>query len=184
MTIKWQCCIQFTHEWYHLWVNKMPFQIKGKSHFFGNIQLPCFVGTGHILSDSNTIILTWIRRYKQKRHTSKISVDSNIYKLCIIMWCFIAPKTTVLNQFIIDDNFCMNCSHFILKWFHPKSFGEMCFSEESYKQIQKIQILKIWERPQYKIREYALNIVLFTCSKYLKQVHFDVKIPAKYICVL
>ena len=33
LTIKWQSCIQFTHEWYQHSVNKMLFQIKWKLHF-------------------------------------------------------------------------------------------------------------------------------------------------------
>ena len=30
-----------------------------------------------------------------------------------------------------------NCYHFILKWFEPNSFGEFCFLEESYRNMQK-----------------------------------------------
>ena len=37
----------------------------------------------------------------------------------------------------------MKLSHFILKLFQPNSFGEVCFLEEIYKNMQKIQILKI-----------------------------------------
>ena len=34
----------------------------------------------------------------------------------------------------------------------------MCFLEESYKKMQKIQILKFfWKRPLYEIWEYAFN---------------------------
>ena len=42
--------------------------------------------------------------------------------------------------------------------------GQMCFLEESYKTMQKIQILKILRAPSIWIREYAFNyqVVLFT----------------------
>ena len=33
----------------------------------------------------------------------------------------------------------------------------MCYLEESYKMMQKIQIVKFWERPLYGIREDAFN---------------------------
>ena len=36
-----------------------------------------------------------------------------------------------------------NYSLFIQKWFQPNSFGEVSFLEESYENMQKIQILKI-----------------------------------------
>ena len=41
---------------------------------------------------------------------------------------------------LIDENLWENCSYFLLKWFLLHPFGEMCFSEESYKYMQKIQI--------------------------------------------
>ena len=34
-----------------------------------------------------------------------------------------------------------------MKWFQPNSFGEVCFLEESYENMQKIQILKILRAP-------------------------------------
>ena len=36
----------------------------------------------------------------------------------------------------------------------------MCFLEESHENMQKIQILKFWERPLFNIREYAFNYTL------------------------
>ena len=44
--------------------------------------------------------MTWIRRYKQKKPISKISVDSNFYvfKLCMLMCVSLLPQTTVLNK--------------------------------------------------------------------------------------
>ena len=55
------------------------------------------------------------------------------------------------------ETFCENCSHFVLKWFQSNTFGEMCFLEESYENMQKNQILKFWERPLFDIREYAFK---------------------------
>ena len=40
------------------------------------------------------------------------------------------------------ETFRENCFHFILKWFQPNSFGELCFLQESYGNMQKIQILR------------------------------------------
>ena len=59
--------------------------------------------------------MTGIRRYKQEIYIYKILVDSNFTFTSLTVMhdyvCFIAPKTTV----IVDDNFCENCSHFMLK---------------------------------------------------------------------
>ena len=55
------------------------------------------------------------------------------------------------------ETFCKNCSHFILEWFQFNSFGELCFLEESYGNMQKIQILKFWKRPLFDISEYAFK---------------------------
>ena len=52
-----------------------------------------------------------------------------------------------LMDFVNSAIFCENCSHFILKWFQPNSFGEMCFLEGRYEKMQKIQILKILRLP-------------------------------------
>ena len=46
---------------------------------------------------------------------------------------------------LVGDNQCENCSHFTLKWVQLNSFEEMNFLdvlEESYKQMDKILILK------------------------------------------
>ena len=58
------------------------------------------------------------------------------------------------------ETFCENCSHFILKWFQPDSFGEVCFLEESYENMQKFKFWKFWDRPLFDIREYAFNLYL------------------------
>ena len=55
--------------------------------------------------------------------------------------CFIAP---------IDlETFYENCSHFILKWFQPNSFGELCFVEMGYGNMQKIPIFENFESALY-----------------------------------
>ena len=47
--------------------------------------------------------------------------------------CYIAPKDNCL----VDETFCEYCSHFILKWFQPNSFGEMSFLELSRRKCKK-----------------------------------------------
>ena len=61
--------------------------------------------------------------------------------------CFIAPMDYCVELSLVYETFCENCSHFILKWFQPNSFEEMCFSEESYKNMQQIQRLKFLRAP-------------------------------------
>ena len=56
---------------------------------------------------------------------------------------FIAPIDYCVELSLVDRTFCENCSHFILKRLQPNSFVEMGFSEESYINIQKIQILRV-----------------------------------------
>ena len=51
--------------------------------------------------------------------------------------CFIAPVDYCIKWILVDETFCENCSHFILKCFQPYSCGETCFLEESYKKMQK-----------------------------------------------
>ena len=50
---------------------------------------------------------------------------------------FIVPIHYYVKLSLLDETFCENCSHFILKCFQPNSFGEMCFLEESYEKMQK-----------------------------------------------
>ena len=64
--------------------------------------------------------------------------------------CFIASIDYCVKYSLVYENFCENCSHFILKWFQPNSFGEVCFLEESYKNMQKIHILKILRTPSIR----------------------------------
>ena len=60
------------------------------------------------------------------------------------------------------ETFCENCSHFMLKWFQPNSFGEVCFLPRELKEVlrkyaKKIKFRKFWERPQFDIREYTFK---------------------------
>ena len=72
--------------------------------------------------------------------------------------CFIAPIDYCdEKKSLVYETFCENCSYFILKWFQPNSFGEVCFLEESYKNMQKFQFKTFWERPLFSIREYAFK---------------------------
>ena len=54
-----------------------------------------------------------------------------------------------LEVIVVDETFCENSSHFILKWFQPYPFKEICLLEESNNKIQKIQILTIFESAIY-----------------------------------
>ena len=56
--------------------------------------------------------------------------------------CFIAPIDYCVKEILVYENFCVNCSHFILKWFQPNSFGEVYFLEESYENMQILKILR------------------------------------------
>ena len=61
--------------------------------------------------------------------------------------CFNASIDYYVEQSLVSETFYENCSHFILKWFQPNSFEEVCFLEESYENMQKIQIFKIFRVP-------------------------------------
>ena len=74
--------------------------------------------------------------------------------------CFIAPIDFCVEESLVDETVRKHCSYFILKWFQPNSFGlgEVYLLEESYENMQKIQILeKFWERPLFDIRERHLG---------------------------
>ena len=89
---------------------------------------------------------------KQKIQTnkpiSKNSVDSN-FTFSSDYVCFIASIDYCVDLSLIHKTFCENDSHLILKWFQPtsNSFGEVCFLEESYEDMQKNQILQILRAP-------------------------------------
>ena len=69
--------------------------------------------------------------------------------------CFIAP--TDFCVVLCTRLFVKIALNFILKWFQPNSFGEVCFLGKSYKNLQRIQILKILRAPLFDIREYAFK---------------------------
>ena len=71
--------------------------------------------------------------------------------------CFIAPIDYFVELSLVYETFCENCSHFILKWFQPNSFGELCFLEDSYRNMQKFKYFNFWESPLFDISEYAFN---------------------------
>ena len=56
----------------------------------------------------------------------------------------------------IDYTLLNYCSNFILKWFQPNYFGQMCFLEEGYEKILKIPILKILRVPSIQIEGVCL----------------------------
>ena len=64
--------------------------------------------------------------------------------------CFIAPIDYCVEESLVHETFCDDCSHFILKRLQTNSFGEVCFLEESYENMQKIRILKIWRAPSIR----------------------------------
>ena len=88
-----------------------------------------------------------------KKVISKISVDSNftfthsyVHWHCSIDYCVFA---------LVDETFKWNCFYFTLKWFLVNSFEEMRFLEESYKKMQKIQILTfLWALSVWNLGVY------------------------------
>ena len=116
-----------------------------------------------IFSDSNSIFfMVWIRRYKQKKLISKISVDSN-FTFSSYAWLCV-----------------FHCSHRLLCWiksrvrdfsvkialisywndFSPTPLGK-CASYKSALQIcKKITFFKFWECPLFDISEHSFNIGL------------------------
>ena len=87
------------------------------------------------------LFMAWIRRYKPKRLISKISVVSNFMFSSYACLCgfYCSHRTTVLNK--------VSCMRFYVKialisyWndFSLITLGEVCFLEESYENMQKIQ---------------------------------------------
>ena len=102
-----------------------------------------------IVSDSNNIFL-WHESEDINKESlfptfqlGLISRFQVMHDMCVSL----RPQTTVLNKVSCTRLSVKNCSHFILKWFQPNSFGELCFLEESYGNMQKIQILKNLRAP-------------------------------------
>ena len=93
-----------------------------------------------ILSDSKNIIL-----WHESEHLNKQKSLFAKFQLILILrfqvihdyLCFIAPIDYCVKFCLVDETFCQNCYHFVLKWLQPYSCGEMCFLEESYKNFFK-----------------------------------------------
>ena len=87
--------------------------------------------------------MTCITKYKQKAAYPEFL----FIQILPLMLCFIAPKTTVLNQVSL---MIINVKIALISHWNDISIiplGEMCFLEESYKQMHKIQILKKLRAP-------------------------------------
>ena len=135
-----------------------------------------------VFSDSNNIILWHESEDVNKKKTPYFQNFSwfqcYVFKLCMIM-CVIAPIAQVMHDYVcviapiahsvkwslVHETFCENCSHFILKRFHPYSFGEVCLLEESYENMWKFQILTILRAPS--IRHQPSIAFLFCETKKL-----------------
>ena len=65
-----------------------------------------------------------------------------IFKLCMIL-CFIASIDYCIASSLMYETFCANCSHLILKWLQPNSFGGSMLLRGELQKMQKSQILKI-----------------------------------------
>ena len=115
--------------------------------------------------------MPWMRRHKPKKaYIQNFSWFKcyvfKLYWLCafhcshrllfLIHSCrrgFFVKIVLIPYWMISAEAFCRYCSHFILKWFQPNFFGEMWFSEESYKKMQKFKFWQFWECPLFKIKE-------------------------------
>ena len=81
-----------------------------------------------------TFLLPWFKFY--------------VYKLWMIYSFFLYVHWQCsIGYAVLTRLYAKNGRHFIKKLFLLKSFGEMCFLEESYKQMQKVQISKFLRAP-------------------------------------
>ena len=104
--------------------------------------------------------MTWIRRYSTKKSLfPKFQLIPILHFQVMHDVCFTAPTDDpyCVDLSLVDKTFCENCSHFILKWLQPNSFGEMCFLE-SYEKMHKIQILKILRAPSIWNQGVCLHV--------------------------
>ena len=116
--------------------------------------------------------MLWIRRYKQKSLFPKFQLIPILHFQVMHDYVyFIDPIDYCVEKVLCPRLFFENCSHFILKWFQPNSFGEMCFLEECTTNIKKIHILKFWECPLFDIGEYAFKLVGIV-HKFITIIHF------------
>ena len=115
--------------------------------------------------------MAWIRKYKQKKLISKISVDSNFKFSSYARLC------------------AFHCSHRLLCWIKSRvrdfsvkialisywndisliPLGEECFLEESYKNMQKIQIWKMLTAPSIQ-HQWVFNLNVFRHNFYSAKV--------------
>ena len=86
-----------------------------------------------VFSDSNNIIL-WHDINKKAYFQNCSWFQFYVFKLYAWLCVFYCSHR-------------LNCSHFTLKCFQPYSFGEVCFLEERYENMPKIQILTILRAP-------------------------------------
>ena len=70
-----------------------------------------------IFTDSNNIFLLHESEdINEKKIISKISVDSNLcFHVMHDYVCFIVPIDYCVEQSLVYETFCENCSHFVLK---------------------------------------------------------------------
>ena len=136
------------------------------------------------VSDSNNILL-WHesedvnqKKIKIKKIKQKIS-KFNWFKFYVYKWCMIMCNGIDYHvKFILaDENLYENRFYFTLKWFLLNSFWEMCLLEESYKNMQQIQIFDIFESPlctksgcTLLITQWAFSIVSMKLHKWTFQL--------------
>ena len=111
-----------------------------------------------VFSDFNNIIL--LLESEDINQKSLFPKFQLIPILCFqVMYDYVlvtAPQTTVLHK-VSSMRLSVNCSHFLPKWLQLNSFGEMCFLEGNYQNMQKKSNFKISEHPLFEIGEYAFN---------------------------
>ena len=131
-----------------------------------------------IFSDSNNISYGMnqkIKKKKKKKHLiSNIPVDSN-FTFSSYEWLFVfhcSHRLLCWRKSSVRD-FCENCSHFILKWFQPNFFGEVYFLEESYENIQKIPILKIFRASSIQSGSMSLTLMMYNFGCNVEEIKFN-----------
>ena len=105
--------------------------------------------------------MVWIRRYKQKKLISKISVDSNFTVSSYAWLCVFHCSHRLLCgiKSCVRDFSVKIALISALKWVQPNSFGEVCFLEESYKNKQKNHILKILTSVSMPLIQFPVILV-------------------------
>ena len=114
-------------------------------------QVDLFMFKG-IFSDSTTHFMTWIRRYKQKQHISKISVDSKLMFSCYAWLCVFHCS----HRLLCWIKSCVRITQLISVYF----FWSVLLRGELQKHAQKkikIKFKKFWLPPLFNIRENAFK---------------------------